>query len=116
MNHTYPMMPLQGGDQQTSHHGNANLLLNAARAGAVVGVTGAAAVNLHRIRHDEATWRQAMLNTAKVGATTAVATTAAAAVGQMFRRHPLLSMAATLAAGTAVMYALTDKAGTKADE
>jgi hypothetical protein len=106
----YPMQPAQMFEQQALQQQNdMNLLMNAAQTGAIVGATGAAAVNLHRMRNDEATWQQALTNTAKVGLSAGVATAAATAVGRMFVRHPVLSLAATLATGTAVMYVLSDK-------
>jgi hypothetical protein len=116
--HYYPMHAMQpyAPQQQEMQQHDLNLLLNAAKTGAVVGATGAAAMNLHRIRRAEIDWQQALGNTIKVGFTAGVATAAAAAVGQMFTRRPLLSLAATLATGTAVMYALNDQQKEPADE
>lgn len=88
-----------------------HLLLNAAKTGAIVGATGAAAQNLHQMRNDGLDWQQALTNTARIGLTVGVATAAATAVGRMFSRQPTLSLLATLATGTAVMYVLTDKKG-----
>ncbi len=111
-NHPYPMQPYNPPnpiDPAQQQQQDMNLLMNAAKTGAVVGVTGAAAMNLHRMRNDGLSWQAAATNTVKAGFTAGVATAAATAVGRMFVRHPALSLAATLAAGTAVMYVLTDK-------
>lgn len=109
---TYP----QQVDPNQQQHQDMNLLLNAARTGAMVGATGAAAMNLHQVRNDGMGWQQAATNTIKVGVTAGVATAAATAVGRMFVRHPALSLAATLVTGTAVMYALTDRRKETDDE
>lgn len=85
-------------------------LFNAAKFGAVVGATGAAAHNLHRLRRDGISPQQAALNTARAGLGAGAATAAAAAVGGLFGRSAWLSLAATLATGTAVMYVLEDLA------
>lgn len=108
--HYYPLanMPYEQQQAWQQRH-DMNLLLNAARTGALIGATGAAALNLHRLRNDETSWQQALAQTAKVGLTAGVATAAATAVGRMFIRYPALSMAATFATGTAVMYVLTEQ-------
>jgi hypothetical protein len=84
------------------------LVMGAARFGAVVGASGAAAHNLQRMRNEGLTWQQAAADTARVGVLTGAATAAAAAAGSVFHRHPWLSLAATLATGTAVMYLAED--------
>jgi hypothetical protein len=116
--HYYPMQPMQSYDpqQQLQQQHEMNLLMNAAKTGAMVGASGAAAYNLHRMRNEGITWQEAAMNTAKVGFTAGVATAAATAVGHMFSRHPALSLAATLATGTAVMYALTNGKKEASDE
>lgn len=108
--HYYPLAQVS----HTQHHAwqeqhDRRLLLNAAKTGALIGATGAAALSLHRMRNEEANWQQALTSTAKVGLTAGVATAAATAVGRMFMRYPALSMAATFATGTAVMYVLTEQ-------
>jgi len=113
--HEYPMQGYEN-QQAMQLQQDANLLLDAAKTGAVVGATGAAALNLHRMRNDQVTWQQALSNTAKVGFTAGLATAAATAVGRIFVRHPVLSLAATLATGTAVMYVLTDQKKEQGDE
>lgn len=108
--HYYPLAhlpPTQPHAWQERH--DMQLLLNAAKTGALIGATGAAALGLHRIRHQEAHWQQALASTAKAGLTAGVATAAATAVGRMFMRYPALSLAATFATGTAVMYVLTEQ-------
>ena len=114
MSEQYPMQAYAV--QQMTQQQELSMLLHAARTGAMVGATGAAAVNLHRMRRNETDWRQALSNTAKVGLTAGVATAAAAAVSQLFARHRTLSVVAGLATGTAVMYALSnDKKAGKAE-
>ena len=85
-----------------------NRLLDAAKVGAMVGASGAAAYNLHRVRKQEIDWQQGLRDTAKVSLKAGAATAAATAVGHMFSKHPLLSIAATLTTATAVMYALNN--------
>ncbi len=101
---------------QAWHQGDdARLLLNAARTGALIGATGAAALNLQRIRNDESDWRQALTRSAKAGLTAGIATAAATAVGRMFARYPVVSTAATFATGTAVMYVLNEQRKERGD-
>lgn len=108
--HYYPMAQMSYEQQQAwQQRHDLYLLLNAARTGALIGATGAAALNLQRLRQDETSWQQAVTSTAKVGLTAGVATAAATAVGRMFTRYPALSLAATFATGTAVMYVLTEQ-------
>lgn len=113
----YPMHPTtypgpwsgpQGG-------GDARYLLNAATTGAMVGATGAAAINLHGMRDHGISWQQALASTARTGLNAGIATAAAAAVGRTVAPNTVLSFAAALAAGTAVMYVLTEKAGGGSD-
>ena len=115
----YPMQPYSPpnpADPAQQQQQDINLLMNAAKTGAVVGATGAAAMNLHHIRNNGMSWQDAATNTVKAGFTAGVATAAATAVGRMFVRNPTLSLAATLVAGTAVMYVLTDKKKEADDE
>ncbi|MCG8425899.1 MAG: magnetosome protein MamC [Chromatiales bacterium] len=114
MNNSYPMQT--NGMPQQSQQQELMLLLDAARNGAMVGAAGAAAANLHRMRQQQVDWQEAVRNTAKVGFTAGVATAAATAVGQMFARNPVLSVVATLATGTAVMYALNKPTKESVDE
>jgi hypothetical protein len=106
----------QPNDPVMQQHQDMNLLMNAAKTGAIIGATGAAAMNLHQMRTDGMSWQQAASNTVKVGVSAGVATAAATAVGRMFARHPALSLAATLVTGTAVMYALNDRKQEVGDE
>ncbi len=91
-------------------------LLQAAKTGAIVGATGAAAVNLHKLRADQTDLPSALKQTAKAGIAAGAATAAATAVGRLFVRHPTLSLLATVATGTAVMYALTARPKESHDE
>jgi hypothetical protein len=83
------------------------MLLEAGKTGAMLGTAGAAAMNLHRMQRDGITWQAALLSTAQAGVYAGIATAAATAVGRMAGHNPTLSLAASLATGTAVMYALT---------
>ncbi len=114
MKHHYPIQPYHS--HPSHERQEIDVLLDAAKTGAVVGATGAAAANLHRIRHGEIDWQEAATQTIKVGFTAGVATAAATAVGRLFVRSPLLSLAATLATGTAVMYALNNPKREQEDE
>lgn len=80
-----------------------------ARLGAVVGATGAAAANLHRLQQREVSGAEAAMNTARVGVASGLATVAATLVARQFR-SPTLALAATLVTGTAAMYALNSPA------
>lgn len=106
MIHHFPMNAYPARTAETQQHEDFRKLLDAAKTGAVVGTTGAAAVNLHRLRQREIEWQEALSNTVKVGISAGVATAAATAVGRMFTPNSVLSLAATLVTGTAVMYTL----------
>lgn len=112
----YPMnpYPMQTAEQQQRQ--DLNMLLNAAKTGAIVGSAGAAAANVYRIRQQEIKWRQALANTVKAGFSAGVATATATAVGRLFAPNTVLSLTATLMTGTAVMYALSNPAKEKDNE
>lgn len=93
--------------------GDAGMLLEAFKTGAMVGGTGAAALNIYKVRKESLDPKQAALGTAKFALSAGVATVAATAVGSMVRRQPALSLLATFVTGTAVMYALTKPDATK---
>lgn len=93
-----------------------SVLVHAAKTGAIVGAAGAAAMQLHRYRQEGTSWRDAASNTAMGAMQVAVATTAATAAGHMFKKNSLLSLAATLVTGTAVMYSLTHTRENSTDE
>lgn len=115
-NQYYPMQPMgymQPHDLQQQQE--FNLLMNAATTGAVIGGTGAAAMQLRRYQQGQATWQDAARGTLKGALQVSVAATAATAVGRMFN-NPALSLAATLATGTAVMYVLTREQEEAVDE
>lgn len=115
----YPMQP--GGHMQPyapnpqDPQYQLHVLLDAAKTGAVIGAAGAAAVQLHRYQQEGITWEQAARGTAKGALQVGLAATAATAVGRLFD-NSALSLAATLATGTAVMYALTRPEEAAADE
>jgi hypothetical protein len=118
MSQHYPMHPYQGYYAPMYQGGDARYLFNAARTGAIVGATGAAALSLHGVRSGGMSWQQAAVNTAKGGLSAGLATAAAAAVGRTFGGgNSVVSLAAALATGTAVMYVLADaKQGAGNDE
>lgn len=99
------MQPNAPNPQDAQQH-QLNILLNAAKTGAVIGAAGAGAVQLHRYQQEGITWDQAARGTLKGALEVSLATTAATAVGSLFN-NSALSLAATLATGTAVMYVLT---------
>jgi hypothetical protein len=73
--------------------------------GAVVGLCGAGAANLRRLQEDRITRGEAVVDTLRMGAAAGVATAAATMVASQFRSG-VLSLAATLVTGGAVMYLL----------
>lgn len=83
------------------------VLVDAAKTGAIVGTAGAAALNLHRMQREGISWQAALRGTAEAGLYAGIATAVATAVGRMAGPNPLLTLAATLTTGTALMYALT---------
>lgn len=76
-----------------------------AKIGATVGACGAGAVQLRRYKEGKSTRQEALAATARIALKTGLATGAASLVAGQFR-SPTLQLLATLAAGTAVMYAL----------
>ncbi len=80
--------------------------LEMGRLGFTVGVCGAGAANLRRLRHDEIQRTDAVVDTLRTGVASGLATAAASLVAGQFR-SPTLALVASLAAGTAVMYALS---------
>ena len=82
-----------------------NNLVELGKMGAVVGICGAGATNLHRLRREQVGGAEAVVDTLKAGVATGVATAAAGLVAGQFRSSSL-SLLATLATGTAVMYML----------
>ncbi len=96
----YPSMAT---GQCTSYQPNA--LFEMAKLGTLIGLTGAGAANLHRFQQGEVGSGEAALSTLRTGVASGVATAAATLVASQFR-SPALALAATLATGTATMYAL----------
>lgn len=118
MHHQYPMQAMYPYAQYPATlqpQQELGRLLDAARTGMIVGGAGAAALNLHRMRDHGIDWQEALGNTAKTSLEAGIATAAATSVGRLFSGHPLLAVAATLATGTAVMYALTSERREAAD-
>ncbi|MCF7992382.1 MAG: magnetosome protein MamC [Thiohalocapsa sp.] len=115
----YPMYPAgqarQGGGQMSYPGGDASHWYNPGpplgnavelgKFGAVVGVCGAGAANLHRLQAQQITGSEAVVDTLRTGVAAGLATAAASLVaGQL--RSGTLSLAATLVTGAAVMYLL----------
>ena len=94
-------------EHQTAYQQELNMLMEAAKTGAIIGGTGAAAYQMHRYHNEGVSWQEAATGTVKGALQVSVAATAATAVGHMFGGNKALSLAATLVTGTAVMYALT---------
>jgi len=84
-------------------------LVEMGKLGAIVGICGAGAHNLKRLRREEIEPSNALADTLRVGVASGLATATAALVAGAFRPSPLLSLVATLATGTAVMYALSQE-------
>jgi hypothetical protein len=117
--HHYPMQamsPYAHGPATPVQQHELNWLLEAARTGMIVGGAGAAALNLHRMRDHGMGWQEALGSTLKSSLKAGTATAAASAVGRMFAGNPALAVVATLAIGTAVMYALTSPQKEPVDE
>ena len=87
----------------------ASNLVELGKLGAVVGLCGAGAHNLRRLRREEIEPARALADTLRVGVASGLATATAGLVASAFRPSSLLALAATLATGTAVMYALNQK-------
>jgi len=100
------MQPANHANGMTQQQYEMNVLLEAAKTGAIIGGTGAAAMQLHKYQQGGMTWQEAATGTVKGAFQVGVAATAATAVGRMFGQNNALSLAATLATGTAVMYVL----------
>lgn len=83
--------------------------LQMGKVGAVVGLCGGAAAALHRLRAGEIEPTAAALVALRAGVAAGVATAAATLVASQFRGS-VLPLAATLLTGTAVMYAIADRA------
>jgi hypothetical protein len=122
MTHPYyypmqPVAPMQPNVPQNPyfHPADINVLLDAAKTGAMVGAAGAGAVQLHRYQQEGISWQEAYRGTVKGALQVGIATTAATAVGRMFD-NKALSLLATLATGTAVMYVLNKPKEEAADE
>jgi len=88
---------------------NASSLVELGKLGAVVGLCGAGAHNLRRLRRDEIEPGKALADTLRVGVVSGLATATAGLVASALRPSSLLALAATLATGTAVMYALNQE-------
>jgi hypothetical protein len=83
----------------------ANPYLEMGKIGAVVGLCGAGAANLRRLQREEVTRAEAAVDTLRTAVASGLATAAATLVaGQL--RSSVLSLLASVATGTAVMYAL----------
>ena len=91
---------------------NTNSYLELGKFGAIVGFCGASAANLRRVQGNEITGSEALFDSLRTGVAAGLATATAGFVANQFRSS-FLSMAATLATGTAVMYALNTESREK---
>lgn len=83
--------------------------MEVAKLGAVVGLCGAGAHNLHRLRRNEIEPGAALAATVRGALVSGLAAGTASLVAGAFRPSPVLSLLATIATGTAVAYALTQE-------
>ncbi len=89
-----------------------NNYLELGKFGAIVGFCGASAANLRRVQGKEISGSEALFDSLRTGVAAGLATATAGYVANQFRGS-LLSFAATLATGTAVMYALNTESREK---
>lgn len=82
------------------------------KLGAVMGVCGAGAANLRRLQRAEISPSEALVHTLRAGVASGMATATAGLAGHQFRSS-MVSLAATVTAGTAVMYMLNGEASEK---
>ncbi len=85
----------------------ASPVANAFKTGAMIGATGATAINLYQWSKGQVEPQEAVKSVLRAGVTTGLAAGAAKAAGTLFKEQPVLSTLASFAAGTAVAYALT---------
>lgn len=97
--------------QSTASYPNSYLELG--KLGAVVGLCGAGAANLRRLQADQVTRGEALFDTLRSGVAAGLATATAGFVANQFR-SPTVSLLATIATGTAVMYVLNTETTEKA--
>nr|MBS0020422.1 magnetosome protein MamC [Gammaproteobacteria bacterium] len=102
----YAVMPYAPTYPHPSSGTPSQSLLRMAAVGAIIGAVGAASVNLRRLQRNEIEGQQALVNTLKVSASSALATAAATVVAGYIGGGPLVSTAVTVATGTGVMYVL----------
>jgi hypothetical protein len=81
-------------------------LLRAAAAGAIVGGSAAAAINLRRMQRQEISGQEAVISTLKAGASTAFVSAAASMVAGYVGGSPITRAVTLFAAGTAITYLL----------
>ncbi len=97
-----------------SAHPNTNYL-ELGKFGAIVGFCGAGAANLRRMQRDEISGSEVLFDSLRTAVAAGLATATASFVANQFRSSSL-SLAATLATGTAVMYVLNTESREKTDE
>lgn len=98
-----------------AHASQAGTPLAMGKVGAVVGVCGAGAANLHRLQKHEVSGGDAVVDTLRAGLISGLAAASATYVAGQFR-SPAMSLLATVATGTAVAYALTGNGRRKPEE
>ncbi len=122
-----PGLPLAYHDQALRHDaypnahqrsaypaGAGSSYLELGKLGATVGLCGAAAANLHKLRNEQVTGGEAIIDSLRTGAAAGLATAAAGYIANQFR-SPTTSLAATLIAGTAFMYLLNSDGPVEAE-
>lgn len=107
-----PAHPITSHQRQSSAPGT-NSYLELGKLGAVVGLCGAGAANLRRLQADKVTRGEALFDTLRTGVAAGLATATAGFVANQFR-SPTVSLFATLATGTAMMYVLNTEASPNA--
>lgn len=83
----------------------ANDLMALGKLGTVIGLCGAGAASLRRLQADQITGAEALFHALCTGVAAGLATATAGLVASQFR-SPLVSLFATVATGTAMMYVL----------
>lgn len=110
MNHYYQYPPQSLPAPQTPYYAPAPMmtsqLLDAAKTGMMIGGAGTAAMQIYRYQQQQVTLQEAVTETVRGGVYTGLAASAAVAAGSMFKQNKPLSLAASVLAGTAVMYML----------
>ncbi len=104
-NDAYPVAAAGVHGQPGHRTASTSSYLELGKLGATVGLCGAAAANLHRAQNKQISGTEAVLDSLRTSVAAGLATAAAGYMANQFR-SPTTSLAATLIAGTAIMYFL----------